>query len=243
MCQRDRPRFLFRNAEVQAISPYRATASLFRRVFAVSMKPTRLGKHDSTQPSRATVCRDPGDSTVSSNVSGHQRVPPPFFFSQGICSGSVTPRDPVGLLCAEIQATPPSRSHRFSPRFCGGRLVLTVLIKNKKIKVLHHSHTVYIVSGSAPPRNPIEPLRAEIQATPPFSSTGFSLRLVCSDDCWQQIRPLIAPRNPTAVCRALGDSTFSSTRCSLSVCSDNCWQHIRPSIALRISTELLCGEI
>ena len=133
-------------------------------------------------------------------------------------------------------------SHRFIPLFCGGRLVLTVSIKIK-IKVLHHSHTVYIVSGSAPPRNPTEPLCAEIQVTPPFSRTGFSLRLVCSDDCWQQIRPLIAPRNPTAVCRDLGDSTLSSTRCSLSVCSDNCRQHIRPTIAPRNSTELLCAEI
>ena len=133
-------------------------------------------------------------------------------------------------------------SHRFSTRFCGGRLVLTVSTKNKK-KVLHHSHTVYIVSGSAPPSNPTEPLCAEIQATPPFSSTGFSLPLVCSDDCWQQIWPPIAPRNPTAVCRDLGDSTLSSTRCSLSVCSDDCWQHIRPPIAPCNSIELLCAEI
>ena len=46
-------------------------------------------------------------------------------------------------------------------------------------------------------RNPNEPLCAEIQATPPFSSTGFSLRLVCSDNCWQQVQPPNAPRNPT----------------------------------------------
>ena len=206
------------------------------------MKPTRLGKRDSTQPSRATVCRDPGDSTVSSNVSGHQRVP--FFFSQGICSGSVTPRDPVGLLCAEIQATPPSQATDSAPGFVVVDWYWQYRFKKKKKKVLHHSHTVYIVSGSAPPRNPTEPLCAEIQATPPFSSTGFSLiRLVCSDDCWQQIRPPIAPRNPTAVWRDLGDSTLSSTRCSLSVCSDNCWQHIRAPIAPRNSTELLCAEI
>ena len=141
MCDRDRPRFPFRNAEVQAIPPSRATASLFRRVFAVSMKPTRPGKRDSTQPSRTTVCRDPGDSTVSSNVSGHQRVPP--FFSQGICSGSVTPRDPVGLLCAEIQATPPSQAIDSAPRFCGGRLVLTVSIKKKKKTTTPLSHSLY----------------------------------------------------------------------------------------------------
>ena len=82
-----------------------------------------------------------------------------------------------------------------------------------------------------------------IRANPPFSSTEFSLRLVRSVDCWQQIWPPIAPRNPTAVCRDLGDSTLSSTRCSLSVCSDTCWQHIRPPTAPRNSTELLCAEI
>ena len=205
------------------------------------MKPTRLGKRDSTQPSRATVCRDPGDSTVSSNVSGHQRVP--LFFLSRYLLGQRDSSRPCWTAVRRDPGDSTLSSHRFSPRFCGGRLVLTVSIKKKKKKVIHHSHTVYIVSGSAPPRNPTEPLCAEIQATPPLSSTGFSLRLVCSDDCWQQIRPPIAPRNPTAVWRDLGDSTLSSTRCSLSVCSDNCWQHIRPPIAPRNSTELLCAEI
>ena len=131
--ERDRPRFPFRNAEVQAIPPSRATASLFRRVFAVSMKPIRPGKRDSTQPSRATVCRDPGDSTVSSNVSGHQRVSPSFFFSRYLLGQRDSTR-PCRTAVRRDLGDSTLSSHRFSPRFCGGRLVLTVSIKNKKNK-------------------------------------------------------------------------------------------------------------
>ena len=128
VCVRDRPRFLLRNAEVQAIPPSRATASLFRRVFAVSMKLTRPGKRDSTQPSRATVCRDPGDSTVSSNVSGHQRVPPSFFSRYLL--GQRDSTRPCGTAVRRDPGDSTLSSHRFSPRFCGGRLVLTVAIQN-----------------------------------------------------------------------------------------------------------------
>ena len=69
--------------------------------------------------------------------------------------------------------------------------------RKKNYRNKQPSHKVYIVLGNTPPSNPTESLCAEIQATPPFSSTGFSLRLVCFDNCWQHIQPPIAPRNPT----------------------------------------------
>ena len=147
VCVRDRPRFPFRNAEVQAIPPSRATASLFRRVFAVSMKPTRLGKRDSTQPSRATVCRDPGDSTVSSNVSGHQRVP--FFYLSRYLLGQRDSTRPCRTAVRRDPGDSTLSSHRFSPRFCGGRLVLAVSIKKKKKKKYYTTRTQSISSRAA----------------------------------------------------------------------------------------------
>ena len=54
------------------------------------------------------------------------------LFSQGICLGSVTPRDPVGLLCAENQATPPSQATDSAPVLWWSTGTDSIDLKKKK---------------------------------------------------------------------------------------------------------------
>ena len=86
---------------------------------------------------------------------------------------------------------------QIQPPIGGGRLVLAV--STKKIKPPGQTPLAQSLSSRAAHLQATQQNRCvlEIQATPPFSSTGFRLRLVYSDNCWQQIQPPIAPRNPT----------------------------------------------
>ena len=58
------------------------------------------------------MCRDPGDSTVSSNVSGHQRVPP--FFSRYLLGQRDSTR-PCRTAVRREPGDSTLSSHRFSP--------------------------------------------------------------------------------------------------------------------------------
>ena len=92
---------------------------------------------------------------------------------------------------------------QIQPPICGGRLVLAVSTKNKTTgtntpRTKSISSRAVRLQATQQNRCVLRSRRLHpFQATPPFSSTGFSFRLACSDDCWQQIQPPIAPRNPT----------------------------------------------